>query len=445
MIRRNALQYLAHWKTNPSRKPLVLRGARQVGKSTLVEMFSVDFDVYLKLNLEKPYDCELFENYNDISELLKAIYFYNQKEITTGTTLLFIDEIQNSSKALSMLRYFYEETPHIHVIVAGSLLESLLNQEKISFPVGRVEYFPIRPCSFTEFLDGIGEHFDKNLVEKTEADFVHDRLMQLFRDYALVGGMPEAVAQYAKKRDVLSISKIYESLLAGYIDDAEKYASNDAEINIIRHCLKAGWKKAAETITFEGFAGSQFKSRDMGNALRTLQKAFLLELVYPFVSTEMPAIQNLRKRPKLFWLDTGLVNYFSQIQTEVFFVKELSDLWRGRIAEHIAGQELICMNDSVLAERMYWRRDAQGSDAEIDFVIPYNSLLIPVEVKSGYASKMKSLHLYMNAVSHNFAIRIWQNKLSVDDIKTPDGKNFRLLNIPFYYISALNSLIGKYI
>jgi predicted AAA+ superfamily ATPase len=358
---------------------------------------------------------------------------------------LFIDEIQNNGKALSMLRYFYEEAPHIHVIVAGSLLESLLNQHKISFPVGRVEYFPLRPCSFSEFLDGIGESFDKNLLENIDADPVHDRVMQLFRDYALVGGMPEAVSQYGKKRDVLSVSKIYDSLIAAYIDDAEKYASNDTETNIIRHCLKAGWKKAAETITFEGFAGSQFKSRDVGNALRTLQKAFLLELVYPVVSTEMPAIQNYRKRPKLFWLDTGLVNYFSQIQSEVFFIKELSELWRGRIAEHIAGQELISSNDSVLAERIYWRRDAQGSDAEIDFVIPYRSLLIPVEVKSGYASKMKSLHLYMNAATHNFAVRVWQSKMSVDDIKTPDGKNFRLLNIPFYYISALNSLIGRYI
>lgn len=445
MIRRNALTYLNQWKNKPNRKPLVLRGARQVGKSTLVEMFSADFDVYLKLNLEKAYDSELFETYNDISELLKAIYFYNQKEITSGSTLLFIDEIQNNVKALSLLRYFYEEAPHIHVIVAGSLLESLLKQQKISFPVGRVEYFPLRPCSFTEFLDGIGESFDKNLVEKTEAEPVHERVMQLFRDYSLIGGMPEAVVQYSKKRDVLSVSKIYESLLVAYIDDAEKYASNNTEINIIRHCLKAGWKKAAETITFEGFAGSQFKSRDVGNALRTLQKAFLLELVYPVASTEMPAIQNYRKRPKLFWLDTGLVNYFSQIQTEVFFAKDLSDLWRGRIAEHIAGQELICSTDSVIAERIYWRRDAQGSDAEIDFVIPYNSQLIPVEVKSGYASKMISLHLYMNAVSHNFAVRIWQNKLSVDDIKTPEGKNYRLLNIPFYYISALNSLIGKYI
>jgi uncharacterized protein len=445
MIRRNALTYLTQWKYKPNRKPLVLRGARQVGKSTLVEMFSADFDVYLKLNLEKEYDSNLFDNYNSISELLKAIYFSNQKEILSGSTLLFIDEIQNNGKALAMLRYFYEEAPHIHVIVAGSLLESLLNQHKISFPVGRVEYYPLRPCSFTEFLDGIGENFDKNLVENFEAEPVHERVMQLFRDYALVGGMPEAVVQYAKNRDVLSVSKIYESLLTAYIDDAEKYASNDTEINIIRHCLKAGWKKAAETITFEGFAGSQFRSRDVGNALRTLQKAFLLELVYPIASTEMPAIQNYRKRPKLFWLDTGLVNYFSQIQTEVFFAKDLSDLWRGRIAEHIVGQELICADDSVLAERTYWRRDAQGSDAEIDFVIPYNSLLIPVEVKSGYATKMKSLHLYMNAASQNFAVRIWQNELSVDDIKSPDDKSFRLLNIPFYYTSALKSLIGKYI
>ncbi len=198
-------------------------------------------------------------------------------------------------------------------------------------------------------------------------------------------------------------------------------------------------------ITFEGFAGSSYKSREAGNALRTLQKAFLADLVYPAGSTELPALPNLNKRPKLFWLDTGLVNFYSKIQTNVFSVNDISDIWRGRIAEHITGQELFCKNESVLAERVYWRRDVQGSDAEIDFLYQYDTQLIPVEVKSGHNSKLKSLHIFMNDAPHNFAIRIWQNSLSVDDLQTPAGKKFRLLNLPFYYISVLDKIVSRYI
>jgi hypothetical protein len=155
MINRQAIKYLSDWMAKDNRKPLVLRGARQVGKSTLVDSFSSQFKVYLKLNLEKEKDALLFDQYSDVTGLLQAIYLHNKKTVLNEPTLLFIDEIQSSLKAVEMLRYFYEEAPQIHVIAAGSLLETILKSEKISFPVGRVEYYPIRPCSFLEFLDGI--------------------------------------------------------------------------------------------------------------------------------------------------------------------------------------------------------------------------------------------------------------------------------------------------
>ncbi len=445
MIKRKVLGYLLEWKQREYRKPLVLRGARQVGKTTLVENFSKHFDVFLRLNLEINADNELFNKYKNLSDLVKAIYLHNRKAIKDTPTLLFIDEIQNNPSAITMLRYFYEEMPSLHVIVAGSLLESLLDFKKISFPVGRVEYCSLRPCSFLEFLDGLGETFDKQLVESLEADFVHDRIMRLYREYILVGGMPEVIMQYAQKRDVLSLSKVYQSLVASYIDDAEKYADGDTEMKVIRHCLKTGWISAAETITFENFAGSNFKSREVGNALRTLQKAFLLELVYPIGKTSIPALPNFQKRPKLLWMDTGLVNYISKIQTDVFSISDISELWRGRIAEHIVGQELICLENSVLAERTYWRRDVKGSDAEVDFIYTYKSKLIPIEVKSGHNSKLKSSHAFMEEAPHDFAIRIWQNKMSLDEITTKSGKKIRLLNLPFYYVCVLDEILKKHI
>ncbi len=155
MFERNAITQLKEWAARPNHKPLILRGARQVGKTTLVEQFSKEYEVFLRLNLEKPIDRQLFEKDLPIDELITSIYFLNNKERKKAPTLLFIDEIQNSSKAVAMLRYFYEEVSFIDVVVAGSLLESLIDKH-ISFPVGRVEYMALRPCSFNEFLGAIG-------------------------------------------------------------------------------------------------------------------------------------------------------------------------------------------------------------------------------------------------------------------------------------------------
>jgi predicted AAA+ superfamily ATPase len=445
MINRQAIKYLSDWKAKDNRKPLVLRGARQVGKSTLVDSFSSQFKVYLKLNLEKEKDALLFDQYSDVTGLLQAIYLHNKKTVLNEPTLLFIDEIQSSLRAVEMLRYFYEEAPQIHVIAAGSLLETLLKSEKISFPVGRVEYYPIRPCSFLEFLDGINEDFDRDLVLDLNADAVHNRIMELFRNFTLVGGMPEAVVQYSKMRDILSVATVYRSLLTSYIDDSEKYANEDSDINVVRHCLKTGWKSAAEAITFNNFGGSNYKSREVAAALRTLQKAFLLELVYPITGTRLPVLQDMGKKPKLFWLDTGLVNYYSQIQTDVFSVKDIQDVWRGRIAEHIVGQELLCLDDNILAERNFWRRDKEGSDAEVDFVFSFKSKLIPIEVKSGHNAKLKSLHLFMDESPLDLAVRVWSGPLSVDTVKTYTGKEFRLLNLPFYYVCVLDKVLERYL
>lgn len=445
MIQRKALDFLYQWKEKANRKPLILRGARQVGKSTLVEEFSKQFPIYLKLNLEKPQDKAIFDQYDDIDSLLSAIYMHNKKNIEDLPTLLFIDEIQFSTKAIALLRYFYEEASHIYIIAAGSLLESLLNIEQISFPVGRVEYYPIRPCNFIEFLDGIGEEFDKNLILNLNADPVHDRIMSLFRSYTLVGGMPEAIVEYSKKRDILAVKNVYESLLTSYIDDSEKYAENNIITTVIRHCLSVGWSSAAEAITFEGFGGSNFKSREVGTALKALQKAFILELIYPISNTQLPIIQNFRKKPKLLWLDTGLVNFASKIQHDVFSVIDIQDVYRGRIAEHIVGQELLCLDDSVLANRSFWRRDKAGSDAEIDFVYIYKGNILPIEVKSGNNSKLKSLHMFMDSSLGSVAIRTWAGKLSIDKVTTRNGKEFKLINVPYYYICVLDKLLDSII
>jgi predicted AAA+ superfamily ATPase len=193
MIQRKIINALLQWKEQSDRKPLVLRGARQVGKTTAVMEFAKQFDVFLPLNLEKTADRNLFEQHEEINELIKAIFFHKKQPIRQGSVLLFIDEIQYSKKAIAALRYFYEEANHIYVIAAGSLLETIMDVREISFPVGRVEYLAMRPCSFLEFLNGTGNDFDAELVRNLEVTPVHERVIKLFNQYTLIGGMPAVV------------------------------------------------------------------------------------------------------------------------------------------------------------------------------------------------------------------------------------------------------------
>ena len=444
VIQRNTLNKLRAWRFSETRKPLVLRGARQVGKTTLVKEFAKEYDIFLHLNLEKEDDCALFEANNDVNLLIQAIFMHKRQQQRNGSTLLFIDEIQNSRRAVAMLRYFYEEANHIHVIAAGSLLETVMDLRKISFPVGRVEFMALRPCSFTEFQNGTGDDFDaENVCSLNVIPAIHERVMRQFREYTLVGGMPAAIVQYAKKRDVLSVSSIYTSLLQTYKDDVEKYSSSTALIKVIRTILEVGWTQAAEAIVFEGFANTNYRSREISEAFQTLSKAMLMELVYPTGEVQSPVLPNQRRKPKLLWLDTGLVNFAVGLQQDVFSTPDINDVWRGRIAEHIVGQELIALNDNILAKRSYWRNDKHGSDAEVDFLYPFQGLQIPIEVKSGHNARLRSLHQFMDATNHDLAIRFWSKPYSVDEVTTPNGKHFRLVNVPFYYAGQVELILGK--
>ncbi|MDR1458736.1 MAG: AAA family ATPase [Bacteroidales bacterium] len=446
MFERNITVELKEWAARSNRKPLILRGSRQVGKTTLVEDFAQNFENYLYLNFEKnPSAMLLFEKEQEIDDLVAEIFLFCNKEKREGKTLLFIDEIQNSQMAIPKLRYFYEEKIHdLYVIAAGSLLETMLNK-KISFPVGRVEYLAVRPCTFNEFLRAIGEiQLEKALIAQRIPKALHPKTMNLFNTFTLIGGMPEAVADYAERKDFVGLNRIYDNLLTSYRDDVEKYARNDTMSQTIRHILQAGWKYAAERITLGGFAGSSYKAREMGEAFRTLEKTFVLELCYPTLDCFVPLIKDLKRSPKLLWLDCGLVNYMMNVQKEVFGSVDILDAWRGKIAEQVVAQELLALDSRVSNQRNFWVRNKKDSDAEVDFVLQYGGKLIPVEVKSGHNAHLKSLHLFMDEVPHSTAIRIWSQSFSVDEVITRKGKKFKLFNVPFYYVCLLENVLKQY-
>jgi len=323
------------------------------------------------------------------------------------------------------------------------LLETIIDMRTIPFPVGRVEFLAIRPCSFLEFLNGTGNDFDAELVGNLEATPVHDRISKLFNDYTLVGGMPAVISKYAENSDIISLKRHYNSLLHSYKDDVEKYTKNVNTTKMIREILEIGWFSAGSIITFEKFGGTNFSSKEMSRAFQTIQKAMLLELVFPVSNTQMPLIPNLRQRPKLIWFDTGLVNFAADIQQDLFSAKDIQDVWRGRISEQIVAHELLTLDDNLSAKRFFWKRDKHGSEAEVDLLYKYRGMAIPVEMKSGHNSKLKSLHLYMDETPHGYAVRVWSNPFSIDRITTPKGKVFSLINLPFYYAGMLDRVLDS--
>ncbi len=444
MFERLSIRYLRQWAEKEERKPLVLRGARQVGKTTLINLFAKEFDVYIYLNLEEKENADLFAADYSFEDLLAGIFFKaNVPQDTDKRTLVFIDEIQNEPKAVQSLRYFYEKRPDIYVVAAGSLLESLMGRH-ISFPVGRVEYMALHPCTFVEFLRAVGQGEVADCVERVSLPAsLHPHAMEMFRKYMVVGGLPEAVANYSEYRDVVRLNGIFNSLLSGYRDDVEKYATKPKEQDTIRYILNYGWASAGHRIQFAKFTGSTFKSAEIGNAFRTLEKTLLLELVYPQTSVTFPILPDLKKSPKLLWLDTGLVNYVAGFQEELLFSKDADELWNGDIAEHVVGQEILGSSVTFGEKRMFWVRDARNSQAEVDFLIRYKSHLIPIEVKTGNNAKLRSLHLFMEDSKEDIALRLWNGPMTSDTVTTPGGKTFTLYNIPLYYAGHLRTFLGK--
>jgi predicted AAA+ superfamily ATPase len=274
--------------------------------------------------------------------------------------------------------------------------------------------------------------------------YAHSKLMDNFNRYALTGGMPEVVSKYAGTRDLLSVNSIFSSLIQGYTDDVEKYGRNVSNVQHIRHLLKTGFFYAGQRIKFERFGSSDYRSREMGEAFRTLEKALLIELSYPLTKAGLPAIPDYKRSPRLIWFDTGIVNFMAGIQKEIFGARDITGAWRGIVAEHITGQELLAIDNSFAAKRYFWVREAKNSNAEVDYILSWNGLLIPIEIKSGEGTRLLSLLLYMDTAPHDIAVRVWSSPFSTGFIITKKGKKVRLVSIPFYLVHRLPDILEKF-
>jgi uncharacterized protein len=443
MFYRNHLKDLEAWRSSPARKPLVIRGARQVGKTTLVHEFGKQFRQYIYINLEKSKDAQFFKQFEGIQQLLTRIFLekrFHQQHIRD--TLLFIDEIQQSPKVVNLLRYFKEEAPELAVIAAGSMLETLLGKN-LTFPVGRVEYKVLRPVSFDEYLRATGEEqlleeFHKTPIEK----YAEPALLDAFHTYALLGGMPEVIQHYVAHHDVTALGPIYDSLISSYLEDAEKYAKSDQQLHIIRFAIHQAIKKAGHRTTFQRFGNSNYPSKAIGEVLRALEKTHLLHILYPTTGTTLPLDPDYKKTPRIQFLDTGLINYFAGLQVDILGSKDLNSVYQGKLIEHLVGQELLSFQSLSLQKLHFWVRYKKQSDAEVDFVYPYRGKLIPIEVKSGAKGHLKSLQVFLDHSPLHFAIRFYAGSRQLDELKTSNGKPFYLLSLPYFLASRIEAYIN---
>ena len=443
MFYRGIIDELRKWANNPERKPLVLRGARQVGKTTVVDMFADEFDQYIRLNLEIPQEQAIFEHAHPFKDFIAALFVRYKFKRDGVRTLIFIDEIQNSPKAVALLRYFYEEAPDLYVIAAGSLLESIIDRH-ISFPVGRVEYRVLHPVSFREFMAASGEDQALAYLDAEEVpSFLHDHFSSLFKRFTTIGGMPQVVSSFIRFGDITRLQVIYESLLRSYSEDVEKYVTGTPMITYIRHILKTAFTEACNRITFENFGNSSYRYREMKEAFSTLERTLLMTLVYPGTETEIPALPRLKMKPRLHLLDTGLANFSANVVAHLLTSQDISDVYRGKIAEHIVGQELMAMNYSISNQLRFWVREKKQSSAEVDYIFLHNGWLIPVEVKSGSIGKLRSLHQYMDQAPHRIAVRVWNGPRLVEKARTIAGTEFTLLNLPFYLVHRIDRELSK--
>ena len=446
MFHRNIAEHLMEWKNRKARKPLVIRGARQVGKTSAVQQFgSKSFDTYIPINLELKDHAALFTRVQPIKDLLQLIQLKFNKKISPGSTLIFIDEVQNSDIAMNQLRYFHEEMPDLHVVAAGSLLEVKMKSEGFAFPVGRVEYCYLHPVTFDEFLAAQGETEALSYLSSIKPDTVipeeiHSIMMKKFHAYLLVGGMPEAVERYAQTQSFIDVDPVYESILTGLRDDVSKYASA-AKTKYLQHIIEHASKYVGLQIKYENFGESNFHSREMSEAFDVLEKAMLIHRVFASASKQMPLMANLKKSPKLLHLDIGLVNYQIGMRTDLAMMDDINAVYHGQVGEQIVGQTLLAMNTRRNPNLHYWYREQKGATSEVDFLIVINDRLIPVEVKSGKTGTLRSLHVFMDEGRSNFALRVYSGNMQTERIATPSKKKFTLFSIPFYMLFRVHELL----
>lgn len=451
---RKILNFLCDWLQDKNRKPMIIRGARQVGKTWLVRYLAAKANKKLvELNFERnPAFAELFHS-NDPQKTLFAIETALNITIRAVDSILFLDEIQAFPQILAKLRWFAEELPELPVVAAGSLLEFVLDEHEFSMPVGRVSYCYLEPMSFQEFLLGTGQDKLSNFLDNYSlADSIpqpiHERLWELLREYLIVGGMPAAVASWADVRSLAKISEIQHDLLATYRDDFAKYRGRIESVRL-EEVLNAVPRLLGQKFKYSA-VNSDIVAASVRRALILLCKAQLCYKVNSCSGNGVPLSAEIKdKTYKVVFLDIGLISALLNLSfQDVLNVQNIHLTNQGKLTEQLVGQLLRTVRPHYQEPALYyWLREERGSAAEIDYLMQYNGSVIPVEVKSGSTGTLKALHLFMGLKKYQLAVRINADYPSITNVKhkTHDDKevSYRLMSIPLYLTEQINRLLGE--
>lgn len=432
-MERLLLKELREWKEKPNRKPLILQGARQVGKTWLLKEFgSKCFDDVCYVNFERTSPInDVFDGDLTPQRLVTQLSLISGKKIEPNKTLIIFDEVQEVPRALTSLKYFAEEAPEYAVCCAGSLLGIALH-EGTSFPVGKVDFLTLYPLSFQEFLIALGEqHAVEHILQgNLDTTSVNDRLTLHLKNYFVIGGMPAAVQQWVDSKDYFAVETIQEQLLRAYMSDFSKHAPSNivAKIRYVWQSIPNQLAKENKKFVF-GLVREGARAREYEDALMWLSDTGIINRVYKVTKPDMPlkAYEDLHTF-KIYLHDVGLLRMHSGIDARVILEgSRIFEEFKGALTEQFVLQELSVYPE--LHANHYW---ASAATAEVDFVIQYNMRTYPVEAKAGLNVKAKSLKVFMDLYKPNNAIRTSLRPFRIDG---------NIINIPLYQLFAIKQIL----
>lgn len=455
-MERSLFLHLASWIKADDRKPLIVRGARQVGKTWLVRHLAKECHKTLfEINFEKNPSVflSLFES-NDPKQILLNLSAYFNQKIEPKNSLLFLDEIQAAPVIFSKLRWFAEELAELPVIAAGSLLEFLLADHSFSMPVGRISYMHLEPLSFEEFLLAHGKTILNNYLLEynltTEIPLaLHEQLTFMFKEYLIIGGMPAAVKSWVEEKSLTKINQIQNDLLATYRDDFAKYKGR-IEIGRMDEVMSAIPKMLGQKFVYS-HVNPDISPVTVKKVVELLNKARICHRITHCSANGVPLAAELKEKIfKEIYLDTGLCSATLGLNlNQINAVKDITLINQGGVSEQVVGQILRTLNPSYIEPALYyWVREEKGSNAEIDYVIQHGTNVIPIEVKSGSTGTLKSLHLFMALKKLPLAVRINTDLPSNTNIQVKsqagDGDvKYKLLSLPFYLLGQLYRFLNE--
>jgi len=457
---RHQLRYLREWLHRPRRKPLVVRGARQVGKSTLVELFceaETGRDL-VTVNLERhPHLAQAFAT-NDPATILNLVGAVSDSPVSERS-ILFFDEIQAAPSAFASLRYFFEDMPERPVVAAGSLMEFMLSAHTFSMPVGRIEYLNMGPMTFTEFLMAIGQDRLTKEIEAFELPsgeespgphpLIHQRLLELLRLYHFVGGMPEAVRVYSESTNLRAVSAVHAAIVDTWRDDFPKYAARRDLTRMLR-VFQFAARNPGRKVKYSNVSPDD-QSATIRRDIDLLEMARVIARVTHSQCSGLPLQADVNEKVfKLIFLDVGLMNAVCGLGWQALAHQTPTQLVNaGPAAEQFVGQHL----QHLLAERAnreltYWLREGRSNNAEIDYVAEFGGCVVPIEVKAGRAGTLKSLHQFVCEKRVPFAIRFHAEPSALQTVDAEvrrrhgtERVRYRLLSLPLYLVERLPRIV----